>query len=164
MNSFLLSNIQNPNVIMYATSSILTLIFLIWFIRLEMKLKRLLGTSAKNIEESLVLLRSEQAEMKQFRKEMELYLATVEARLRKSVQGVETIRFNPFKGNGSGGNQSFATAFVNEKGNGVIFSSLYGHDRVSVFSKPVTNFKSSYELSEEEKQAMDKARQQLKIS
>jgi hypothetical protein len=67
---------------------------------------------------------------------MEEYLTTVEKRLKKSIQGVETVRFNPFKGTGAGGNQSFSTAFVNEKGDGVVLTSMYARDRISMFAKP----------------------------
>lgn len=94
---------------------------------------------------------------------MEKYLETVERRLRKSVQSVHTVRFNPFKGTGAGGNQSFATAFLNEHGDGVVISSLYSRDHVSVFSKPVKKHASEYEFSNEEKEALGGAKDGLKI-
>ena len=58
-----------------------------------------------------------------------------------------------------GANQSFATALVNQHGDGVIFSSLYGRERTSVFSKPLKNHTSEHGLSEEEKQAVKKAKE-----
>jgi hypothetical protein len=71
--------------------------------------------------------------------------------LSRSIQGVETIRFNAFKGTGEGGNQSFAIALLSEEGDGTVVSSLYARDRMSVFAKPVTGFTSKYEMTEEEK-------------
>jgi hypothetical protein len=79
-------------------------------------------------------------EFKQFTKDMEHYLTTVEIRLQKSIQSVETVRYNPFKGTGSGGNNSFSTAFLTEKGDGVVLTSMYARDRISMFAKPVKNF------------------------
>ena len=77
-------------------------------------------------------------------------------KLRKSIRGLETIRFNPFPDQGS--NQSFAIGMLNEEGDGVVLSSLYSRDRMSVFAKPIKNSKSEYELSAEEKNALQKAK------
>ncbi len=119
------------------------------------KLRRfLVGFDSKDISDSLKFVSGNLKDLQAFRKELEVYLTTVESRLKKSVQSVNTVRFNPFKGTGGGGNQSFATAFLNEEGNGVVISSLYSRDHVSVFSKPIKSLSSEYELSEEEKEAI----------
>lgn len=137
------------------------LLLVLWIIRLEVKISRLLkGKNAKSLEGSILSLIDEQKNMSKFRKEMEVYLENVEKRLRKSVRGVDTIRFNPFKGAG-GGNQSFATAFIDEEGNGVMLSSIYSRDRMSVFAKPIEKFNSSFDLSEEEKTAISKAKTKM---
>ncbi|MBI5126461.1 MAG: DUF4446 family protein [Candidatus Taylorbacteria bacterium] len=131
-------------------------------IRLEIKLKRfLVAKGAVSIDDSLTKLSSDTKELQTFRTELESYLKTVEKRLRRSVQSIHTIRFNPFKGTGSGGNQSFATAFMNEDGDGVVISSLYSREHVSVFSKPVKKSASEYELTVEEKTALTEAKKTL---
>ena len=105
-------------------AAVLILIGLV--IHLNMKLKRfLIGSSSKNLDESMVSMCNSIKEFENFKIELEKYLTTVEKRLKKSVQAIQTIRFNPFKGTGSGGNQSFATAFLNEENDGVVISSLY---------------------------------------
>ena len=83
-----------------------------------------------------------------------------EGRLRGSVQGIGVVRFNPFV-SGQGGNQSFAAAFLDERGNGVVFSTLYSRDRVGVYAKPVENGASSFELTGEEKEAITKAKESV---
>lgn len=85
----------------------------------------------------------------------------IDTRLQKSLTGTALIRFNPFKGTGSGGNQSFATALLSEQGDGIIISSLYSRDRVSIFGKPIQKFTSSFELTHEEKQAIKDARKHI---
>lgn len=131
-------------------------------IRLEYKMKRfLVSKSARTIDDSLNDINERTKEIERFRTELELYLNTVEIRLRKSVQAVHTLRFNPFKGTGGGGNQSFATAFVNEEGNGVVISSMYSREHVSVFSKPIKKFIPEFELSEEESTVLSEARKNL---
>ncbi len=142
---------------------VLVLLFLLWSIRLELKVRRLLsGKNARSLEGTIMTIKDGHDELHAFRKEVEEYLTRVEKRLSRSVQGVETIRFNPFKGTGAGGNQSFSTAFVNEKGDGVVISTLHARDRMSFFSKPVTAFASTHELTDEEKEAIEKARKALK--
>ncbi|MFA6601728.1 MAG: DUF4446 family protein [Candidatus Paceibacterota bacterium] len=132
-------------------------------LRLQSKLKRfLVDVNAHNIADSLAHVSKDLKSLQEFRKEIEDYLEQAEKRLRSSIQSVETVRFNPFQGTGAGGNQSFATAFLNEEGDGVLLSSLYSRDRVSVFSKPIKNNTSEHELSDEEKEALEKAKASVK--
>jgi hypothetical protein len=138
------------------------IILIIIVVRLHLKLKKFLaGSDVKNLGETVSGMHASIGDLQSFKKELEKYLVGAEARLRRSIQSVSTIRFNPFKGTGSGGNQSFATAFMNEDGDGVVISSLYSREHVSVFSKPVAGHKSDYELSEEEKNALDAAKKSL---
>lgn len=134
-----------------------------WIIRLEVKIKRLLGTSdAHSLEDSIVHAKKDIEDLKSFKKDSLDYFTHVEKRLGRSIQSVETVRFNPFKGVGEGGNQSFATAFMSEKGDGVVVSSLYSRERVSVFSKPLKKFESTFDLTEEELGVVSKAQTNLK--
>lgn len=121
----------------------------------------MLGKNSKNLESSIIEIYRNVKENAKFQNEMERYLVSVEKRLKRSSQSIETIRFDAFSGNGSGGKQSFATACVNEKGDGVIISSLNARERVSVFSKPVKDWQSLQELSPEEKEALSKAKASL---
>jgi hypothetical protein len=157
MYSFINSLTQNPINITLALLVFFIILLIAWIIRLEIKFRRLTAGKSGNIEESIVHLKNNQKEVEKFTSEMEKYLTDVEKRLQKSVQAVETIRFNAF--DGVGANQSFATALINQHGDGVIFSSLYGRERTSVFSKPLKNHTSEHGLSEEEKQAVKKAKE-----
>ena len=120
------------------------------------------GKNAKNLEDSFESIDKEYKAMKTFTITMKEYLKTVEDRLQKSIQGINTVRFNAWKGNGEGGNQSFASAFISEDGNGLVLSSLQSRDRVSLFAKSIEAGKSSYELSEEEKTALNKALEKVR--
>ena len=141
--------------------SVIVLILLILIINLYSRIKRLLKGNASSLEDSINFIIEHIEDLEDFRKESQEYLKIVEKRLRNSVQGVDTIRFNPFKGTGAGGNQSFSTAFINEQGDGVVFSSLYSSDRMSVFAKPIQKFKSSFELTEEEAKSIAMAHDKL---
>lgn len=157
-------NISDMTLYLLGILIVILAIFLFSIIRLNMRIQKLLGgSSAKTIEGSLVKMKEDIESLTHFKDESTSYLLTVEERVKRSAQSIETIRFNPFKGTGDGGNQSFSTAIINENGDGVIISSLYSRERVSIFSKPVKNFNPEYELSEEEKEALSKARENLAL-
>ena len=148
-----------PDTYLIYASLALLILAIGWLIRFEIKLRRLLGGKNQSLDKAISEIRKDLSAIMEYRDESEKYLETVERRIRKSVTGVETIRFNPFKGNGSGGNQSFSTAFVNEEGNGVVISSLYSREHVSVFAKPIKKLSSEYEMTAEEKESLQKASQ-----
>lgn len=133
-----------------------------FFIHAEVRINRLTrGKNGASLEDTIALIKKELNDEQRFKREMEHYLTNVEKRLSTSIRTVETLRFNAFRGTGSGGNQSFATAYVNEKGDGVIVSSLNAHDRVSVFAKPVKQWKSELELTPEEKEVLETVRKSI---
>ena len=86
---------------------------------------------------------------------MEKDIVILNEKLRKSIRGLDILRFNPFPDQGS--NQSFAIGMLNEDKDGIVISSLYSRERMSVFAKPIKNGKSEYELSDEEKEVLKKA-------
>ncbi len=155
-----LISLDTTTVLYMLVGTVLVLTLLV--IHLEIRVKRLLkGKDGKSLEASIHTIIKSQKDLEEFRKELEEYLARVEKRVKRSMQGTATIRFNPFKGSSEGGNQSFATALINENGDGVVMSSLYARDRVSMFSKPLQKYASEHTLSDEEQEALDKARQAL---
>lgn len=145
-----------------STLGLLCIILLVCVIQAHRRITRMLrGKNTLTIEESIIELAKELDNLTDFKERAEDYHKLVEQRLRKSVQSIETKRFNPFKGTGAGGNQSFASAFINENGDGLILSSLYSSDRMSVFAKPVQGFNSSFELTEEEQAALEDAQKRV---
>jgi len=60
-----------------------------------------------------------------------------------------------------GGDQSFSLAMLDGENNGFIVTSLSGRSGNRIFAKPINNGKSSYQLSEEEGQALEKAKNSL---
>lgn len=132
------------------------LISAVWTFKTEKRLKRFFsGKKGKDLEENILALEENVSKLKSAKEEIEKELIEVNKKLKKSVRGVETIRFNPFADQGS--NQSFAVGLMNEDGDGVVISSLYSRERMSIFAKPVKNGKSEYELTNEEKEVLKKA-------
>ena len=137
------------------------LLLIIWIIRLESKLKKLLVSKNGSIDDTINSLKKDSENLKKYALQTSEKLQIIDKKLRKTVSGNETVRFNPFKGDGSGSNQSFATALVNDEGDGVVISSIYSRDHLSIFSKPVKNMSSEYELTQEEKTAIQKAKDSI---
>lgn len=143
--------------------AVITLINLVCLILLTKKIKRLLGgTQAKDIEGALSILRKEIDGLEKFRDDISKYIKSVEKRLKRSVQSVDILRFNPFKGTGDGGNQSFSMSMINEHGDGAVVSGLYSRERISVFSKPIKSFSSEFELSQEEKKVIENSQKKIR--
>ncbi|OIO33291.1 MAG: hypothetical protein COZ49_00590 [Candidatus Yonathbacteria bacterium CG_4_10_14_3_um_filter_47_65] len=133
-----------------------TVILAFLVIRLELKMRKFLsGKNGRNLEGMIHGLAGEVRRLDAFRENTERWTEAANAKIHRSVQAIETERFNPFKG--QGGNQSFATAFLDEGGNGVIISSLHSRDRISVFAKPIKEYTSEYELSKEEAYVLKRA-------
>lgn len=83
-------------------------------------------------------------------------LAEVEDAGRFHIQRVKLLRYNPY--DETGGDISFTLALLNDKGDGILVTSLHARSGTRVFAKPVTDGKSSkYQLSEEEKKAIEGA-------
>jgi hypothetical protein len=71
---------------------------------------------------------------------------------RLSLQRLGVVRFNPF--HDTGGDQSFAIAVTDAYGHGFVLSSLHARDLTRVYAKPLYEWRSSYSLTEEERQAI----------
>ncbi|MCY0878130.1 MAG: DUF4446 family protein [Firmicutes bacterium] len=80
----------------------------------------------------------------------------LDARVTDAISRVGLVRFNPFEDTGS--DLSFSAALLNDHGDGLILTSLWGRDEVRLYAKPIEKHESRYVLSQEEKQALDLAR------
>ena len=81
--------------------------------------------------------------------------------LTNCIQKVGIVRYNAFKDTGS--DLSFALALLDEKNNGVVLNGIYSREMSNIYAKPVENGKSTYTVSEEEAQAIQKAVQSNQI-
>src|SRR3989338_3439886 len=141
--------------IIYLVSAVV-LVLLVWIIVLELRLRRLLrGKTGSDLEELMGKINRDLNELIRARAELRNDIETIRAKIRHHVRAIKTVRFNPFKDSGS--NQSFATAFLSDEGDGVVISSLYSRDRVGIYAKPLLNHKSEYELTDEEKRAISES-------
>jgi hypothetical protein len=81
--------------------------------------------------------------------------AVLEAALPKAFQRVGLVRYNPF--DETGGNQSFALALLDAKGDGWVLSSLHARTGTRIYAKMITAGRSDANLSDEETAAIRQA-------
>lgn len=75
-----------------------------------------------------------------------------------SLKGkVEIIRYNAFGEEGQ--DLSYSIAFLDEKKNGAVISSIYNRGESSTYGKPIVEGNSKYKLSKEEMIVLEKAMQ-----
>jgi hypothetical protein len=82
------------------------------------------------------------------------HLSTIGA---KSIQKTAVVRFNPFRN--TGGDQSFVLALLDNNDSGFLVTSIHSRDGTRVYIKAITYGNSEHNLSKEEVQALNAARQ-----
>lgn len=131
------------------------LLALIFSIMMYARVRKIFRSASSSDIEKLLKLHSKTLEdFVEFKTKSAGYMKSLDDRIKKKTTKASTVRFNPFHGEGIGGNQSFSCAFIDEEGNGVIITSMHTRERTNVFAKPLQNWKSEYELSEEEKETI----------
>jgi hypothetical protein len=72
-----------------------------------------------------------------------------------TIRCVGLVRFSPF--HDTGGDQSFALALLDGKGDGVVITGLHSRHDSRLYAKPIERNGSSYSLTPEEREAMERA-------
>ena len=114
-----------------------------------------------NIEEDLenYMYRVERVEKQNA--EIRGLINTIDTNMENCIQKIGIVRYNAFKDTGS--DLSFALAMLDEKNNGVVLNGIYSREMSNIYAKPVENGKSTYTISEEEQQAIQKAMENQNI-
>ncbi len=146
---------MDPLYIVIILLGIALIVLAVWVSTLERRIGKLLaGKSGASLEDAIGKNQHDIAMLYNFKNDALGALGELDERIKKKLHGVKTLRFNPFAGTGSGGNQSFATSFLDENGDGVVLSTLYSREKVSVFAKPIKHRTSEIELTEEEREVL----------
>lgn len=86
-------------------------------------------------------------------------LSAVDARVKKSIRGYSLVKYNAYSDNG--GEQSFASGLIDENQDGYVLSVIQNRSHVGIYAKNVVNGNSDTSLTEEEIQALEKAKKSL---
>ena len=137
----------------------LVLVLVIVVLHLHRRVSRLTQGSSGSLEDTLHDLLTLTHELRHEVGRAKKHRTRLDEALANTLQTPPTLRFNPFREAGS--NQSFATALVTSRGDGVILSSMYAQGKTSIFAKPVKAFVSKYELTAEEAHVLQQAKNQV---
>jgi C4-type Zn-finger protein len=110
------------------------------------------GARIETLEEAITQIEGLIEELKS----AEDRIKNLEEKSNFSFQKFKLVRYNPFEDRG--GDQSFSLAMLDKENNGFVISSIFINGDTRIFAKPVEKGKSTYELSEEEKKAIEKAK------
>jgi len=117
--------------------------------KLEKRYQELIvNVKGESLEDLLLNKLTEVNDIKKDMNDLNIRYAEIRHKLSSCVQKVGVVRFNAFEDMGS--DLSFAISLLDEKNNGVIFSSIYGREDSRCYAKPITEGKSEYNLSKEE--------------
>lgn len=81
----------------------------------------------------------------------------IDALLQQAITRVGVVRFRAFQDMGS--DLSYAVALLDSHNNGVVLSSIFGREDSRSYVKPIEEGHSTYTLTQEEEQALQKAMQ-----
>ncbi len=113
--------------------------------------------NGNNLDEMLKKYLEDVTEIKKDNAEIKAYYTKLDSDIASCIQKVGLVRYNAFRDVGS--DLSFAVALLDRNDNGVVLNGLYGSESSNIYAKPIKNGNSSYQLSEEEKYALDIAEQ-----
>lgn len=138
----------------------LELVILVWVFILRKNFKAIFKSGPPagglDLEKVLLELRENQSISAKAVDELRNRIIALETTLPKDIRKIGLVRYNPFSD--AGGDQSFALALLNDHNNGVVISSLYGREINRVYAKPIKSSESQYQLTEEEKTAIQNAK------
>ena len=130
---------------------------IIKFSKLDNKYKNFMKKigDGKNIEEDLETFMHGVRNVEKRNEEISNYIKEIEGNLKTCIKKVGMVRYSAFQDTGS--DLSFSLALLDEYNTGVVLNGIYSREMSNIYAKPIKEGKSSYTLSEEEKEAIRKA-------
>lgn len=130
--------------------------------KVENRIRRLTrGVDNKNLEQLIESYFDKIDESKEKVDTLEGNFNQLNTQLKSCIQKTAIIRYKAFEDVGS--DLSFSIALLDEYNNGMIITSIYSREDSMVYGKPIDRGISRYDLSEEEKEVLNKALLKEKI-
>ena len=123
--------------------------------KLKKRFEKFMSKEDVNLEELLVQYTKKLNVLLQNEEEMQTSIEHMEKVIKDCIQKVGVVRYQAIQNMGA--DLSYTIALLNENDDGVVLNGIYGRDGCYTYAKPIKEGKSSYNLSEEEEQAIEKA-------
>lgn len=116
--------------------------------------------NGNNIDEMLKTYLKDVKEIKRDNLEIKAYYTKLDDDISSCIQKAGILRYNAFRD--VGGDLSFAMALLDREDNGIVLNGIYGSESSNIYAKPIKKGQSTYQLSDEEKYAIELAQQKNK--
>ena len=113
--------------------------------------------NGNNIDEMLKTYLKDVKEIKRDNSEIKAYYTKLDDDISSCIQKAGILRYNAFRD--VGGDLSFAMALLDREDNGIVLNGIYGSESSNIYAKPIKKGESTYQLSDEEKYAIELAQQ-----
>lgn len=141
---------------------ITTTIALVLLYRLRKKLSLFMsGKTGADLEDTLNALLERTTINEKTLLEHKAGLEYIDARVKRSLRGYSLIRYNAYTD--GGGDQSFASGFIDERGDGYILSVITNRNHTGIYAKKVVGGTAQQSLTREETEALKSALAQTKL-
>lgn len=116
--------------------------------------------NGENVDEMIKNYIKKVEEVDEKNNQIAQYCINIDNKIKGCSQKIGIVRYNAFKDTGS--DLSFALAILDDYDNGVVLNGIYARDSSNIYAKPVEKGNSKYVLSNEEKEAIYKAINNIK--
>lgn len=167
MDNLLNSLEQYSLIIIFVLCIFVVLLFILFIISLvqmsliKKRFSRFMRPTSKthNVEAMLIEYLDEVRSIKEVNSQLVIDVADLNNRMKNTLQKVGIVKYNTFED--VGGELSYAVAILDSQNNGIVFNSMYFRDGCYTYGKEIIDGKCTSKISDEEKQAIQKALESL---
>lgn len=123
--------------------------------KLQTRFEKFMSKDEIDLEELLVQYTKHINSLMESNNEIKDSVKQVEEQLNDCVQKVGIVRYKAIANTGA--DLSFAIALLDKQNDGIVLNGIYSRDGSYTYAKPIQNGKSTYNLSDEEIEAIEKA-------
>ncbi|WP_054739420.1 DUF4446 family protein [Cellulosilyticum ruminicola] len=123
--------------------------------KLQKRFEKFMSKDDIDLEGLLVQYTKHINELVESNNEVRAVMQQVETDLNDCVQKVGIVRYQAIAHTGA--DLSFAIALLNKQNDGIVLNGIYSRDGSYTYAKPIKDGKSTYNLSDEEIQALEQA-------
>lgn len=135
---------------------VVAIILLVKLSNMKKKYKKMMtGMESADLEKMLLEHIAKVKQIESQNRDIEIDNKAIHAILQTTIQRVGIIRFAAFED--VGGDLSYAVALLDQTNTGIILSSIFSRSSSTTYMKPIDKGNSSYKLSQEEQEALNKA-------
>ena len=134
---------------------VLLMAYIIKIKKIQRRYEKFMSKDEVDLEELLVQYTKKLNILLQNEKEMMTSMKQMEESMALCIQKVGVVRYNAIANTGA--DLSFTVAMLDSQNNGFVLNGIYSRDGSYTYAKPIQGGKSTYNLSDEEKEAINKA-------